>query len=311
MSSTFVALMLSASTISFPAPKDKLGALPPDLLDLVPADTAALLLVDVPKVAKSPIGKHFVKQLTNSVGDSKISVQHIVDDVQFAVVAQFDIVNFAGDFCMILRLHEKSTLVGKVLELVSVDEPFARIDGRAVYKLDNPTEYFAAIDRRTLVFVSLTNNPTGDELKASLQSAFARPDGKKHNEALRKKLEEIPFDDAVAVVSAHPKSSNSLGVAMAPLNPGGAMDLFKDRVTSYRGGIRVGEKADYLMEIIAANANAASDIAFTLRSMLTDDPKPRLKTMDVPARITRDKERVTMQFSIDEPAIRLLFSGEK
>ena len=102
------ALLLALAVPAAPAPKGALG-LARELIDLLPEDTAAVLVADVRRAEKSEIGKAFLKALADEQpADEPIRVDDLVRDVDLVLVGQFLIDEGTGDFCFVLRLREGS-----------------------------------------------------------------------------------------------------------------------------------------------------------------------------------------------------------
>jgi hypothetical protein len=316
MNTSLFTLLFALPIVGTPAPKHQ-SALTPDLIDLLPEDTSAILLIDVPRVAKSPIGRRFAKYLIEDIGDSSfVTAKDVIDDVELAVVGQFDIVQFAGDFCVILRLRPGAPLLEKLLASVrGREESFKRKIGKhTIHEMDKL--YFSIVDSRTVVFASFTNGPSGEELETGLKNVFAQRPIPGPRPELRNRLSEIPFDHAVAVVSDHPKSGTSLKLALVPLGfdlmaNAGDVAEYQKNVASYRGGLTVGHSADATVEIMGKNAEAAKGIEKTLQAAIgnsaNNDWAERLHRS---ATVTRSKDKVTLRLSADRAVIDRVFGRE-
>src|SRR5262245_60123668 len=156
MSSAASALLLLLSVPAAPAPKAERG-IPKELIDLLPEDTAAVVVMDVARIAKSEFGTAFWKGFAAAQGDDEpIRVAEIVREVEFALIGQFLIEEYSGDFCFILRLREGSKLPESLLAQAKKGGGAAdpeKIGKRTVYPIGSPGTSFAQLDDRTLIVV--------------------------------------------------------------------------------------------------------------------------------------------------------------
>ena len=168
-----VALLLALAVPAAPAPKGEKG-LPKDLIDLIPEDTAGVLVLDVPAAAKSEIGKAFLKPiLTEQKADEPVQVADFVRDAEFVIVAQFLIDEGFGDFCILVRHKEKSDIPKALIDRADKagkDRAPEKIGKHMVYSLGSNDVSFARIDDRTLMFVLAMGSP--EQVKETRPAAY-------------------------------------------------------------------------------------------------------------------------------------------
>src|SRR5262245_14905105 len=87
------------------------GGLSKELIDLLPEDTAAVLVLDVQRAVKSEIGAALLKVLIEDQPDDQpIRIGDVAKEVEQIVVGQFLIDSGSGDFCVLVRLRDGSQL---------------------------------------------------------------------------------------------------------------------------------------------------------------------------------------------------------
>src|SRR4051794_14362488 len=95
------ALLLALAVPGAPAAKAEKG-LPKDLVDLIPEDSAGVLVIDVPRVARSAVGQAILKAIAaeEEPGQS-LRMTELLGDAELLVVSQFLIDAGFGDFCVL------------------------------------------------------------------------------------------------------------------------------------------------------------------------------------------------------------------
>ncbi|MBO0700433.1 MAG: hypothetical protein J2P46_18695, partial [Zavarzinella sp.] len=260
MTPVAASLLLALASPAAPALKPDRG-LPKDLIDLLPEDTAAVLVIDVPRVAKTELGALVVKLLVAEDGaDSPISVADVVRDAELVLIAQFLIDKGAGDFLVLLRLKAGSGIPKALLgrpEKGGKDSGPEQIGKRTVHNLEGPSVSFALADDRTVMLVGTT----GDErqTKESREAAYGDRERPGPRPALRKVFAADPLGDRpIRVYGDHPtKLGYSAFLVLAAF--GNALEgvLTKDAIVSYRGGIKVGEAAEVELRFTAKDTDTA------------------------------------------------------
>jgi hypothetical protein len=106
MTPVTAALLLALAVPAAPAPKADKG-LPKDLIDLLPEDTAGVVVLDVPRAAKSDLGKAVLKLIAaEQQPDESIQVADFARDAELVLIGQFLIDTGFGDFCFLVRLKD-------------------------------------------------------------------------------------------------------------------------------------------------------------------------------------------------------------
>lgn len=275
MTPVAASLLLALASPAAPALKPDRG-LPKDLIDLLPDDTAAVLVIDVPRVARTDLGALVVKLLVAEEGaDSPISVADVVRDAELVLIAQFLIDKGAGDFLVLLRLKAGSgipkALLGRA-EKGGKDAGPEQIGKRTVHNLEGPSVSFALADDRTVMLVGTT----GDErqMKESREAGYGDRERPGPRPALRKVLAADPLGDRpTRVYGDHPtKLGYSAGLVMAPFGNALEKVLTKDAIVSYRGGIKVGETAEVELRFTAKDTDTAKRFLEAYERLADDDP---------------------------------------
>jgi hypothetical protein len=264
MTPVAASLLLALAVPAAPAPKAEKG-LPKDLIDLIPEDTAGVLVIDVPRVAKSEIGDVFLKALAadQKDGDEPVKIADLARDVELVLVSQFLIDKSAGDFCILMRLRE-----GSVIPKALMDQSEKRGKGvapetigkRVVYSLRSADFSFAQIDDRTLMMVLAL----GDEkqVKETRAAAYAERDKPGPRPALRKMLEEkAPADQPLRLYGHHP-TKLGLSASMVLVAFGSKLEAFHpigERLVSYRGGIKLGAAAEIELRFTTKDSATATE----------------------------------------------------
>jgi len=259
-----------------PAPKVQPG-IPNELIDVLPEDTAAVLVMDGKRFSKTAFGAAFWKGFAAAQGpDEQVRVADIARDVEFALIAQFLIEKHAGDFCFVLRLREGSELPKTLMAEAEKDGRPAvpeKIGKRSVYSFGSPGGSFARLDDRTLMVVLASGN--GKQTERTRAAAYADRERPGPNAVLRKMLADEPADvPAVRLYGHHStKLGHSAGLVMAIFGVEfEALSTLGEKVVSYRGGIRVGDAAEIELRFTLRNADAAKEFLNAYDTVAKDDP---------------------------------------
>jgi hypothetical protein len=266
MTPVAASLLLSLAIPTAPAPKAEKG-LPKELIDLIPEDTAGVLVIDVPRVAKSEIGDVFLKALAadQKGGDEPVKIADLPREVELVLISQFLIDKGVGDFCIVLRLREGSeipkALMAEAKKKRGKDAAPETIGKRAVYSLGGDSSSFAQIDDRTVMMVLALGE--GKQIQETRAAAYGERDKPGPRPALRKMLEDkAPADQAVRVYGHHPtKLGHSTSMVLAAF--GSKLEAFHslgEKVVSYKGGIKLGAAAE--IELRFTNKDAATATEF-------------------------------------------------
>jgi hypothetical protein len=256
-------LLLALALPAAPAPKAEKG-LPRDLIDLIPADTAAVLVVDATKIGNTPFGQQLFKELgrEQTAGDP-VQFSDFAKDAELVLICQFLIDKGFGDFCAIVRHKAGSEIPKKLLaysEKRAKDHPPEAFGKRVAYSLGGLDTSFAPIDDRTLMFVGATGDDK--QIKETRAAAYAERDKPGPSEALRKMLAGGASDDRpVRIYGSHPtKLALSTHLVLYPFGvEDKAIERMGEKLVSYRGGIKVGEGAEVELRDTARDADAATE----------------------------------------------------
>src|SRR5947209_504271 len=255
-------LLLALAIPAAPAPKAEKG-LPKDLVDLIPADTAGIVVCDLPKIAGSELGKFALRTIgREQAPDFPVPVADLVKESEQVVLAQFLIDKGTGDLCVIVRHKEGATFVKALTDRADKagkDTGPERIGKRTVYSLKNADFSFAKIDDRTVMLVLASGDRK--QVQETREAAYGERDKPGPSEALRKMLADGD-DRPVRLYGSHPKK---LGLsAHAVLLLFGvrdkAIEEFHDRLVSYRGGVKLGEAGEIEVRIRTKDADTAKAV---------------------------------------------------
>jgi hypothetical protein len=261
---TPAAALLLALVPAAPAAKADKG-LPKDLVDLIPEDTAGVLVIDVPKASRTAVGQAILKAVAaEEQPDEPLRVTELLKDAELLVVGQFLIDAGFGDFCVLARLKEKSdvpkALVARSDKAGKETGP-EKIGKRTVYSLDGAGASFTLIDDRTVMFVLATGNDK--QIRQTRAVAYGDREKPGPRPALRKMLADDGKDPrAVRLYGEHPTKLGlstwlvlaAFGLRDEPLKAIG------DKVVSYRGGIKEGDAAEIELRITLKDAAAAGEL---------------------------------------------------
>jgi len=304
-------LMLALAIPGAPAPKANKG-LPKDLIDLLPEDTAGVLVIDLPRVAKSEIGALFLKALVadQKGSDEPIKFEDIEKDAELVLIGQFLIDKSAGDFCILLRLREGSgipkALIARAEKRGKGKAP-ETIGGRTVYSIDSGEFSFAQIDPRTLMMVLAFGE--GEQVKVTRAAAFADRDKPGPRPALRKMLEEKESADQAIRLYGHHPTKLGLSASMVMVAFGSKLEAFHpigDKLVSYRGGIKVGAAAEIELKFSAKDAAAATEFLKIYEGLVKDDPVE--EELHRSGKATRDGEDVIITAKVTRALIERMTS---
>jgi hypothetical protein len=302
-------LLLTLAVPAAPAPKADKG-LPKDLIDLLPEDTAAVVVLDVPRAATSDIGKAIFKVIqTEQQPDEPVQVADFVKDAELVLIGQFLIDKAFGDFCILVRLKAGSEIPKAFVaraEKAGKDKAPEMIGKRTVYSIDDPGFSFAQVGDRTLMIVlALGDKKQVKETRAAAYGDRERPGP---SAALRKMVDQDARDDrAVRLYGSHPtKLAHSTGLVLAPF---GAKDKaaagLGDRIVSYRGGIKEGEAAEVELRIAMKDADAAKELLKIYETGGGEDD-PFVKELRGSAKAVRDGDEVVITAKLTRAMIERL-----
>jgi hypothetical protein len=296
----FLALTIPAA----PAPKIDKG-LPKDLVDLIPADTAAVLVVDVPKAAKSPIGTAILKAATaEQKPDDLIQIADFVRDAELVIVSQFLIDKAFGDFCILVRHKDGSTIPKSLIdraEKSGKDKVPEQIGKRTVYSLSGTGDSFARIDDRTLMFVLATGN--NNQVKETRAAAYGEREKPGPSQTLRKMLDSDAKEDcAIRLYGSHPtKLAQSTCLVMAPFGvKEEPLEKLGDKIVSFRGEMKMGESAEIELRVTAMDAAAAKELVENYAG--GEDKDPFIKELRSMAKAVREGDELIITAKLT-PAI--------
>ena len=261
---TPIALLLALAVPAAPAPKADKG-LPKDLIDLLPEDTAGVLVFDVPRAAKSGIGETILKTIAaGQAPDDPFPVADLFKEAELVLVAQFLIDKGFGDFAVLVR-HKAGADLPKALlaraEKPGKDKGPEQIGKRTVHTLQEAGLSFALVDDRTVLLVLASGSK--EQVKETRAAAYGDRDRPGPSDALRKVLAaEAPADRAVRLYGSHPKKLGlSTWLVLAAFGVRDEMfEDFHDQVVSYRGGFKMGDAAEFELRFTARDAGAATKL---------------------------------------------------
>jgi hypothetical protein len=133
MAPATIALLLSLAGPTAPAAKADKG-LPRDVIDLIPEDTAGVLVIEPPKVVKTESGQAILKLFdAQQRPNQPLHFADLGPEAEWIVLAQFRIDQAVGDFALIVRLKADSGYGKALIDKVKADKaPSARIGSRTV-----------------------------------------------------------------------------------------------------------------------------------------------------------------------------------
>jgi hypothetical protein len=268
---TVLNLLLALLTPAAPALKTEKP--PRDLIDLLPEDTAAVLVLDVPKLAAHPVGARLFECLAKLLPAREapfLPVADIVKETEVLIIAQFGIESRVGDFCLVMRLKDGATVPKTLLAraLAEGGDPAGRLVGnRTVHEIAAEAITMCILHSRTLMVVLACGH--GNQQTETVQAAYAEREtpGPK-DPTLRKMLAELwPADRPVLLYGSHPKVCYSVGLALGPLGTG--PDTFTDLgtdVISFRGSVGLGKTANAEVRVKLRDAATAREFGRRIRT---------------------------------------------
>ena len=292
---TPLALVLALTLPAAPAPKADKG-LPKVLIDLIPEDTAGVLVIDTPRAAKSDIGQAILKEIaTGQTPDDPFQVADLIKDADLMIVSQFLIDKGFGDFCLIIRHKENAGLPKALLakaEKAGKDKAPEQIGKRTVYSLKDPGVAFARIDDRTLMLVLAIGN--NDQIKQTRAAAFGEREKLGPSDALRKLIVADDKDDrAVRLYGSHPKKLGlSTWLVLAAFGVKDKLfENFEDKVVSYRGGMKAGDSGEIELRFTTKDADAAKEL-FKAYESGDEEKEPFVRELRASGKAVREGDDV-------------------
>lgn len=275
MNTVIVTLLLGLAVPAAPAPKAERG-IPKDLIDLLPEDTAAVVVMDVARIAKTEFGTAFWKAFAAAQGDDEpIRVAEVVREVEFALIAQFLIEGYSGDFCFVLRLREGSEFPKDLMAQAKKggrDATPEKIGKRTVYPIGSPGASFTQLDDRTLMVVLAIGNAR--QVEETRAAAYGDRDKSGPNAVLRKMLAEEPADvPAIRLYGSHrTKLGHSAGLILAPYGiEFEQLTSMGEKLVSYRGAIGLDGGAHVELRFTLKDSDAAKELLNTYEKGRADD----------------------------------------
>jgi hypothetical protein len=300
------AILLTVTIPTAPAPKGDAGV-PADLVDLLPADTAGVLIVDAVAAGKSEIGQTILKLFADQQRpDQPIAFADLGREAEWILLAQFLIDTGVGDFCLIARLKEKSEF-GKatVAQARRTGIDPQQIGPRTVRALGRPDIGMTLIDDRTLMVV-LAADPT--QIKPTWAAAFTPRDPPGPSRELRKLIVDGAKDRrAVRMYGHHPKKAAhsaylplaSFGVERA------AVAGLGEKLVSYRGAIEMGDAGEVELRFQARDADAAKEL-LKVYNTLDGELPPFVTGFRAEAKMVRDGDQVVVTARLTKAVAELV-----
>lgn len=306
---TSVALVLALAVPAAPGPKTDKG-LPRDLIDLLPGDTTAVLVVDVPKATRSGIGDAVRKAIVDEQSpDDPLQVADIFKDAELLIVSQFLIDKGFGDFALLIRHKEEAGLPRNLMaraEKAGKDKGPEQIGQRTVYSLQEAGLAFAVIDDRTVLLVLATGNDK--QVKQTRAAAFGEREKPGPSDALRKMLAADAKDDrAVRLYGHHPKKLGlSTWLVLAAFGVRDKLfEDFENRVVSYRGGVKLGDAAEFEVRFTARDAEAARHLLKAYEGG-DEEKDPFVRELRGATKAVRDGDDVIVTGKLTRATVELL-----
>jgi hypothetical protein len=309
MTPVTAALLLALAGPAAPAPKAEKG-LPKDLIDLLPEDTTAVIVIDAPKVAKSELGQVILKLIAaEQAADEPIKLDDFVKDAELILAGQFLIDDGFGDFCVLIRLKDGSRLPKALVaraEKAGKDKAPEQIGKRTVYTIEGPHTSFALVGDRTLMIVLASGNQK--QVKETRAAAFSERDKPGPSAEIRKMLEQGAKDDRlVRVYASHPtKLSFSTALVLSPfgLEHKPVTDL-GEKIVSYRGAIKEGSPAEVELRVTMKDADAAKELLKVYEDAFKEKD-PFVQEFRGTAKATRDGDEVVITSKLTRALIERL-----
>jgi hypothetical protein len=311
MTPATMTLLLSLVGPAAPAAKADTGV-PKELIDLLPEDTAGVLVIEAPKAIKSEIGQTILKLFdAQQRPNQPLHFADLGPEAEWLVLAQFRIEQAVGDFALIVRLKTDSGYGKALIDKARADKaPSEKIGSRTVYSLFRPGFGLAMIDDRTLMVVLATSD-TPDEMKATLGAAFGDREKPGPSRELRKLMADGAKDDRpIRLYGHHAKVAHS---AYLPLANFGvrleAVAELGDKLVSFRGGIRMAEAGEVELRFTAKNAEAAKEFLKAYDVVEDRAAKPFIKEFRAGAKLVREGDEVILTARLTKAILESI--GEK
>jgi hypothetical protein len=296
MTTVTAALFLSLVGPAAPGAKADAGV-PKDLIDLLPPDTAAVMVVEVPRVAKSEIGQAIINLFVDQQrADQLLEFADLAREAQWVVLGEFLIDKGVGDFCLIVRLREKSEYASATIAKFKRDkQDFEQIGTQTVYSPAGQENLAVAkIDDRTMLVIAAAGDTAG-QVKQTREAAFGNREQPGPSRELRKLIAEGAKDDRAIQLYAHHPTKVAQSAYLPLANFGvkrKAVAELGDKLVSYRGGIRMGDVGEVELRFTAKDAAAAKELMTAYETM--DDQPPFVKEFRAGAKVLRDKDEVVL-----------------
>ena len=300
------AFLLALTVPAAPAPKGD-ASVPTELIDLLPADTAGVLIVDAVAARKSEIGQTVLKLFADQQRpDQPIAFAELGREAEWVLLSQFLIDQGVGDFCLIARLKEGSEF-GKatVAQAKRTGIDPQQIGTRTVRALGRPDIGMTLIDDRTLMVV-LAADPT--QIKQTWAAAFTPRDTPGPSRELRKLIADRAKDrQAVQMYGYHPKKVAHS--AYLPLAAFGvkrtAVAALGEKLVSFRGGIRMGDTGEVELRLQARDTEAAKDL-LKVYDTLDDRLPPFVSEFRSATKVVRDGDQVVLSAQLTKATAELV-----
>ena len=288
-------LLLALAVPAAPAPKAD-RAIPKDLIDLIPEDAAGVLVVDVPRAARSGIGEAILKEVAAGQSpDDPVQFADLFKDAELVIVAQFLIDKGFGDFCLLVRHKEGANLPKDLVaraDKAGKDKAPEQIGKRTVYSLKDPAVSFARIDDRTLMVILAIGAET--QIKQTRAAAYGEREKPGPADALRKLIAaDGGGDRAVRLFGSHPKKLGlSTWLVLAAFGVRDKLfEDFGDKVMAYRGGIKAADAAEFELRFTARDADAARELLKAYEGG-EEEKDPFVRELRAATRAVRDGDDV-------------------
>ena len=304
-----LALAVPAAPVAPAAKADK--GVPKDLIDLLPEDAAAVMVVDARKVAKNEIGQSIIKLFAaQQRPDQLLEFADLAREAEWVVLSQFLIDKAVGDFCLVIRLKEKSDYANAVIAKFKRGKQDSELIGtRTVYSPEGQANLAVAkIDDRTMLLMA-ANGRTADEVKQTRLAAFGNNTGPSRD--LRKLIDDGAKDDRAVQFYAHHPKKIALSAYLPLANFGvqrTAVAELGDKLVSYRGGIRMGDAGEVELRFTARDTDAAKEF-MKAYAVVDDGLAPFIKEFRASAKMVREGDDVIITASLTKAALERM--GEK
>src|SRR4051812_17760959 len=311
MTPATAALLLSLVGPAAPAAKADAGV-SKELIDLLPDDTAGVMVVDVSRTVRTAFGRTIVKLFdTQQRPDQPIHFADLAAEAEWVLLSQFLIDKATGDFALIVRLKAGSDLGKALVAKAKADkQPAEQIGTRIIYPSFRPGFALSMIDDRTLMVVLATGN-TPAEFKQTFAAAFGVREPPGPSRELRKLMADGAKDDRPIQLYAHHPTKVALSAYLPLANFGVPLETVAglgDKLVSYRGGIRMGEAGEVELRFTAKDSDAAKEFLKAYEAA-DDGIPPFVKEFRASARVVRKGAEVMVTAHLTKATVELV--GEK